>query len=237
MDKPLEQAERIERGIEIPHAVLLPSGQTRTPTPLQIRAVENLTEQHRNGERVNKGQALRDAGYSDVMSEQPSRVFGSPTIIAIMDKMGLSEDDLASGHKYLLNAQRGEHMVFPPFREVWETEEKEEKEDENVEMKNGVSKAVGERMTDEQIRDFIQSFGGIVHRIVHGDMARHVYYRVRDARALKDALDMGYQIRGSYAPKKIDKRIGVWSMKELRDKMRKARIRVIEPEQIIEPKE
>lgn len=201
---------------------------------MQVKAVDNIAEQYRTGGTIHKGQALIDAGYSEVTAQEPSRIFGSPTVLALMDKMGLSERDFAEGHKKLLNMQRGEHMTFPPFNdEEEEIEEDIDDLDSEDEMPNGHTKRRGERMTDAQIRDFIQSFGGTVHRIVHGDAMRHVYYRVPDARALKDALDMGYNLRGSYAPKRVegkhDHRVGVFSMKELRKKMQKNGVPFIEP--------
>jgi hypothetical protein len=212
----------------------------RVPTEKQVNAVGNLLEQVRNGETLNKGKALMDAGYSEEFAAQPSRVFGSPTIIALMDKMGMAENDLHEVHKSLLNAHRLDHMTFPlgPDEDL-EGDMADEDDDDMGEDVLGDDEEARSRanvnrtkLTDQEIREMLGELGCNVRRIVHGQQARHVYFWSPDNTTRQKALDMAYNIRGSYAPKRVegkhDVRVGVFSMKELRKKMQKRGIDVVE---------
>jgi hypothetical protein len=202
----------------------LPSGQERTPTEMQVKALEKLIEGGRT-----KGEALREVGYSEAVATQPGKVFGSPTLIALMDEIGgsvskvemktwmaliykeigMGEDELGKKHK-LLNATRLDHMLFP-------TGPKEDTDDPD-------------ELSDNGIRELLASVNCTVRRIIHGEQARHVYFWSADNKARKEALDMAYNLRGSYAPKKTQSNhlVGVFSMSDLRRKLKEHSINIIQ---------
>jgi hypothetical protein len=72
--------------------------QNRKPTIKQQKAVANLLE---NGGNVSK--AMKDAGYSAAMAKNPQKLTESPTIIHLMDAMGVTDammvDTLRNGLK------------------------------------------------------------------------------------------------------------------------------------------
>ena len=70
---------------------LLMNIEGRKPTIRQVRAVENLVE---NG-GVSKGEAIRKADYSEVMTRNPNRVFGSPLIQKVLEKLGMPDESQA----------------------------------------------------------------------------------------------------------------------------------------------
>lgn len=75
---------------------------------------------------------------------------------------------LMQHHNELLNSRRIEHMVFPTF------------------------------MSDEAIKELLESVNAVVRKIQHGEQANHVWFWTNDNRAKKDALDMMYKIKNRY---------------------------------------
>jgi len=118
----------------------------------------------------------------------------------------IPDELLVQRHKELLNSTNVEHMVYPPFRS-----EKERKEIENT------GQNIGEQLTDIEIIQFYKDINCEVRRIVHGDMARHVYFWSADNKARKDAIDMAYKLKGQYAPEKLNL-TGSISISDLFDK-------------------
>lgn len=82
--------------------VELESGRKQTPSARAVKAVEILLE--KGG---NKGDALREAGFSEGIATQPNRVFGSPTIRAFMKEIGVSEGDALATVKRNLEHKSG----------------------------------------------------------------------------------------------------------------------------------
>lgn len=78
----------------------------------------------------------------------------------------LPEKKLLQSHKKLLAAKYLDHMVFP----------------------------LG--MPDDEISELIKSVGGTVRRFKHGDTATHVWFWADNTKAIKDAVEMAYRIRG-----------------------------------------
>lgn len=218
--------------------LLLPSGRHQTPSERAVKVVEKTSEILRSGQPLDRGEILREVGYSEQVSKSPSIVFNSPTIIALFDQRGLSDNDLTTAHEALLNARKLEHMIFPlgPSDDVNsgqmpdedDTDDGEDPEFADEEEESRLDLKDRTTLTDGEIKKMLAEVGCTVKRIVHGNSARHVYFWTYDSKARKDALDMAYQIRGSYAPKKIDKRIGVYSMKDLRAKAREKGIKIID---------
>ncbi len=83
-----------------------------------------------------------------------------------------SDKDLAKKHKALLNSKRIEHLVFPTKTE------------------------------DDDIIKLLESVNCKVKKIQHGEMSKHVWFWSQNDKALKEALDMAYKLKGKYAPTK-----------------------------------
>lgn len=193
----------------------------RTPTARQVAAVQNLV-----GNGGSRGAALIAAGYSAATAHTPDKVFGSPTVVSLMDSMGLSIENLTKAHRDLLNAYRPEQMSFPPLGD------KPVRRWEKTIGKGKDAVKVSNVLTDDDIREFLEGTGYRVASIVHRKTERVAHYFVLDTRAVTNALDMAYKIRGAYAPTRVDKTEkceGVWSLKDLRRKMEEHNIELIPP--------
>ena len=193
----------------------------RKPSLRQIRAVETLVIG--NG-RKSKAEVLREVGYSEAIADAPSKVFESRTVIKLMEEMGVTEK---TGLEILNRNSKAKvpvHFTFPPFREPQEAKDGED---------GNEGEKFGEQMTDAQIREYLEGAGCRVTRIVHGDMARHVYCYTNNNKAQLETADMIFNLVGSYAPKKVegkhDHRVGIFSMKDLREQMKKKGIKVTDP--------
>lgn len=78
----------------------------------------------------------------------------------------LGDDKLTRVHNRLLKTKRIDHMTFPLS------------------------------LSDEDIEVLITSVNGTLRKIVHGDMAKHAYWWIDDAKAREGALKLAYQVRG-----------------------------------------
>ena len=121
---------------------------------------------------------------------------------AIQD--ALPEDLLGQKHRALLDSTRLEHMTFP----TGPRDEAHRIELNNAHIldhqQHGKKLKVEDGLSDEEIKTYLEEVNCKVRRIEHGEFARHVYFWASDNKAVKDALDMAYKLRGSYAP---DKRV------------------------------
>lgn len=107
----------------------------------------------------------------------------SKPIIAKAISDALPDSLIAERHLELLNSTYVEHLVFP-------TGPKETVEDDDT------------KLSDVQITEMLAEVNCKVRRIVRGETARHVYFWSADNRARKDAIDMAYKVKGTYAPEK-----------------------------------
>lgn len=55
-------------------------------------------------------------------------------------------------------------------------------------------------LSDEDIMDMFESVGCRVSQIIHGRRERMVWYFAQDNKAIKDALDLAYKIKGKFSP-------------------------------------
>jgi hypothetical protein len=115
----------------------------------------------------------------------------------------LPDDLLGRKHQELLNSTTLDHMVFPLGP----------KDEDDINLSGGrikkteegnVPEKLKERttLTDKEIITMLADVNCKVRRIVHGETARHVYFWAADNRAVKDALDMAYKLKGKYAAEK-----------------------------------
>ncbi len=185
----------------------------RQLTLKQTRAVQLWVANGRS-----KAEALREANYSEAVVRHPDRVFGSETVRQILRDKGLDEYPAVDQLKRRVHSKRLDHMAFPPFR--IRTQEDEDK---------GINH--GEQLTDEDIRELLGEVGCVVRRIVHGEMAREVYFWTDNDMAQLKALDMVFKLGGSYAPKqterKHDHNMAVFSLASLRKKMKENGLTII----------
>ena len=89
-------------------------------------------------------------------------------------KEHLSDEKVVKRHGFLLESRRLDHMVFPT------------------------------KMEDELIEELLESVNCTLRKIVHSEQAKHAYFWAYDSKAVKDALDMAYKLKGSYAPEKVE---------------------------------
>ncbi len=172
-------------------------------TPRQRKAIDIVMENR--GKSISG--AMREAGYPEITAKNPKNLTESKAWQEIMEE-SLSFDDLAQKHRELLNSTKIEHMVFPlgPKGEddvnLSGARPDDKPEDPNQSADDKRLKAERTTLTDKEIIAMLAEVNCKVRRIVHGETARHVYYWAADNKARKDALDMAYKIRGTYAPEK-----------------------------------
>lgn len=123
---------------------------------------------------LSVGKAMIEAGYSPITALRPTQLTATKAWKDLMEEY-LPEEKIAKAHAALLNSHSVEHLVFP-----LETPE----------------------LTDEHIVEMLAATNCTVRKIVRGEHARHIYFWSPDNRARKDALDMAYKLRGSYAAEK-----------------------------------
>jgi hypothetical protein len=110
---------------------------------------------------------------------------------------------LQKKHLELMNASRLDHMVFPTGPRNESEKESYIAKDKQKAITEGKEYREIEHITDDDIRDMLESVNCTVRRIVHRDTARDVYFWSADNMARDKALDKAYKIRGSYAAEKI----------------------------------
>lgn len=149
----------------------------KIPSERMRKAAKLMAE---NGGGLSKGVIMKKAGYSEEIQNNPAKITNSTTFRELLDQY-LPEDALANKHKELLEASDTFSRDFP------------------------------DDMPDEEIRDLCEPHQ--VKRIyrnqvnVKNPIPHAVAYCVAiDRKTAKEALDMGYKLRGSYAPTKTENR-------------------------------
>lgn len=86
----------------------------------------------------------------------------------------------------------------------------------------------GTTIKDKDIEALLKSTGCVLKQIVHGQMAKQVYYWQPDGRIRKDAIEMAYKVKGKNAPEKFEvEQTGLMSLsdQELADLIKKQKAR------------
>jgi len=191
----------------------------RPPSLRQIRAVEGYILA--NGDKT-KAQVIREAGYPESRQNDTSKIFSRP-ILAVLDRLGITEGLASEVVKKNLKSKKIEHFTFPPYNK------EAIKPDNGQEYRTAEKK--GEQLTDQEIIVMMNEVNCTVKKIVHGDLVRHVYFWSPDSKTQLEAADMIFNLIGSYAPKKVegkhDHRVGIFSMGELRKKMKEKGLKII----------
>lgn len=145
--------------------------------------------------------AMREVGYPPNTAKNPKNLTETKGWKQLMEEY-LSDNDLAQKHKELLNATKIDHMVFmlgprnEAEREQYIAQDRAKADEKGIEYKEI------EYVSDDDIREMLAEVNCKVRRIVHRETARDVYFWAADNKSRKDAIDMGYKLKGSYAPDK-----------------------------------
>lgn len=123
---------------------------------------------------MSVGAAMIQAGYSPITAQNPQQLTGSKQWADLLEEF-LPQSEVLKTHRGLMHASAIERMSF-------------KKEDAKI--------------SDQQIQEMIEASGCIFMRISRGAGIRTAYFRAPDNRARKDALDMAYKLRGTYAAEK-----------------------------------
>ena len=187
----------------------------RKPTLRQMHAVKNLV-----GDGRSQADALRKANYSEAIVNQPQKVFGSPVILPILESLGFTQEFVADEHRRIVQSHKLDTMFFPIYKSKKDSESEAEWKEK-----------WGEQLTDDEIKFMLADLGFIPKRIVTSPMGRQAFFYTPDNASRLRAIDMAYQLFGSYAPKKLDTKAQIqhtFSISALRKKAREHGRDVIE---------
>lgn len=168
----------------------------RKPSIKQKKALDNLVG---NGGNITK--AMIDAGYSVATANTPQKLTESKAWAELMAQY-LPDDTIAEKHRELLHATTLDHQVFALGPKDEKDREKYIAADRNKADKDGKEYVPIDYVTDEDIVEMLAEINCKVRRIVHRETARDVYFWAADNKPRKDAIDMAYKLKGSYAPEK-----------------------------------
>ena len=202
----------------------------KNPRPRAIRAVQIWAE---SGGEKSKGEALREAGYSDARANSPHKVFDSPNVApyvaAIMAEAGIQITDVMRQLRRKVFSRRLDHQTFPTYNPQKAITDKVREEVEGLDLSEQIR---GEQLTDEDIRNLLAEVGCTVRKIVHGEQARHVYYWTDNDKTQIAAIKQIVDIFGVEAPKKLDVKgnhtVGIFRLSDLRKKAQAEGVRIYE---------
>lgn len=160
---------------------------------------QTISENIRNG--MSMEEAMLANGYSPSYAKSSTHLKETNSWQTIL-KTVISDDKLSQVHDGLLKATRLDHMTFPPYNEGDNKKKKRKR---------------GDELTDEMIIELLAGVNCQVKKIVHGEMARHIYFWSADNRARKDGLDMGYKLKGKYEPEQHNIKFNSFSKEQLVD--------------------
>lgn len=145
----------------------------------------------------NLYKAMVAVGYSPATAKNPSNLLKSKGFRELLEEV-LPDEELAKVHKSLLGSHRLDHMTFPlgpdsPAKAAEWIEEERVKA-----LQKGREPKITERsiLTDEDIEVMLRELGCRVRRVVHGEMARHVYFWAPNDKTRHDALKLAYDLKG-----------------------------------------
>lgn len=169
----------------------------------QKRAVDKTLENLGSDSPKTMGTILKESGYADTIAENPQIITTSKGFKELLEE-ALPDSLLTERHKELLNSTHLDHMVFPLGPKT--NDDKEAYIILRTAEAKANKKEYNERdvLSDEEITILLKGVNCITRRFVHGETARHVYFWAKDNKAVKDALDMAFKLKGSYAAEKKD---------------------------------
>lgn len=178
----------------------------------------------------SKADALREAGFSNKIIDNPQRVFNTPYAMEVLEKAGVDLDGALKQLNRKVKSRSLDNMTFPPFNK--EKHDKSINGENSDGLKNDLNdtdssdsentgEKRGEQLTDDDIREMLSEVNCTVRKIVHGSQARYVYFWTDNDKAQLDAIEKIINLHGLYAPKKTEQKIQTthtFSMAGLRKK-------------------
>lgn len=113
----------------------------------------------------NVSKAMRDAGYTKLTAKTPQKLTESRGFKGLIEDAGLTDQYLLRKHKELMDSKRIEHMTFPL------------------------------RVSDDDIRELLESVSCIVRRIQRSAKQVDCWYWASNTEAVKGSLELAYKIK------------------------------------------
>ena len=173
--------------------------EVKSKRKLSVKAKKAFDIMVENGGVVST--AMIEAGYSPATAKTPQKLTESKGWQELMAEY-LPDVDVAKRHQELMNSTTIDHMVFPLGPKGEDDINFNGGRTESNKIEDGGVPVERTTLTDQEIKDMLAEVNCKVRRIVHGETARHVYFWTADSKARKDAIDMAYKLKGSYAPVK-----------------------------------
>ena len=148
----------------------------------QLIAVKKITEivrKSKGQKSITLGKILRESGYSDSMSLQPSRIVQSKSFQELLNEY-LPDDLITEVHGDALQAAKLDHYVFPA------------KEDDEV-IKETVESVKGAKLV--KIRKNLQW--------------KRAYFWIPDNQSRMKAIAEAYKVKGSYPAEKHEHAVAI----------------------------
>lgn len=158
--------------------------------------------------------AIRAVGGSEFAATHPSLITKDASFQELIDHY-LPQGEILETHRGLLKAASIDHMVFADGPRN-ENEAAQFMADHNAKATDGTIFTRDDILTDDDIREMLKEKNCEVRRISRTERSRHVYFWSPDSRARKDALDMAYKLRGSYAADKAAVAFSLAALAKLR---------------------
>lgn len=165
----------------------------------QRKVVKLLSGKEKKNVRSVKQAAIK-AGYSESYADT-GRFTKTKTWQQILDEV-LPEAFLAEKHKELITSGYIQHYIFPWVGDQ-EVEEAQEPQGHGGSLKR--KKAKKKRgLTHEEIKAIVERVPGCKLIYIKEDkyMGQVAFFQAPDNKTQKDALDMAYKLRGTFAPEK-----------------------------------
>lgn len=136
---------------------------------------------------LTKKEIMKQAGYSAAIAKNPALIMESKTFKQLLEE-NLPEDLVTKRHQELLSSATINHYEFYSHGKT-----------------NSKAKATGKHhLSDEEIRTLVESVAGckLIYIKQFGTGTKVAYFSQPDNRSRKDAIDLAYKLRGSFAPEK-----------------------------------
>ena len=144
----------------------------RKPTPKQLRAVKLTLENLGLDHPKTQSQILQEAGYSANVANKMPADVVESDTFKELMAKHLPESLLTRKHEALFHQKQLNYFTFP------------------------------KDMSDDEIISHVEANGLQVIVVRESDKGKLAFYSIDDVNAIKSALDMGYKLRGNYAPEK-----------------------------------
>ncbi len=146
-----------------------------------------------NNPSITKGQALRNAGYSEAVINAPQQVFGSPAVMKIMEELGLTPKKAIDRVKKRLDYRTYRTIDIPLHKDEVE-----------IDPKTGDYKKETSDLTDGDILEIFTDVDIKVMKIEHRNNTRVVWLSMKNIGTESESLNQLIKIFGLEAPRKLD---------------------------------